>query len=378
MKKILIHAWTIHKKENKYYLPYTHWIYLKEIVKYYDEVVLLSPCRNLKTDKDYSSLEVFDNVFIKELPPSQGYISAIKYFFKYRRAYEEIKDVTTYYARYPIPFGWLQKVYGKKARRIIHYVGDPIDVTKNNPNFSNLKKKILISAFKPENMLYNWACKRAEIFTNGYHIAERLDKNNIKATTLISSTLIEKDFFFEEKKIDPTNVSFVYLGYLRKAKGVETVIRSFGLYQNIFHSSKLTIIGAGEFENELKKICKIENIKNITFLGHIDDRIKLNELLRRHDVFLFASLSEGSPRVILEAMANGLAVISTPVGSLPKVFEDKKEILFAEFNKTSDFLEKMISLLSDNGYYSLVRKNGNNKVKKYTITNFIKTIFYED
>ena len=36
MSSILIQAWTVHKTVDGYYIPYTHWIYLKEIEKYYN------------------------------------------------------------------------------------------------------------------------------------------------------------------------------------------------------------------------------------------------------------------------------------------------------------------------------------------------------
>src|SRR5690606_4164839 len=136
MKKILLHAWAVQKKEGRYYLPYTHWVYLNEIVKYYDEIVLLCSCKTLKENEITNGINVaFLNVSVYELPAFNGYVDAIKYFFKYRKAYKEIENITTYYARYPVPFGWLQKKYGKKAKRIIHYVGDPVDAAKNNPNF---------------------------------------------------------------------------------------------------------------------------------------------------------------------------------------------------------------------------------------------------
>lgn len=378
MKKILLHAWAVQKKEDKYYLPFTHWVYLNEIVKYYDEVVLLSLCKNLKEDETTNYIDItFLNVTIYELPFSNGYIGAIKHFFSYQKAYKEIKDVTTYYARYPVPFGWLQKVYGKNKKRIIHYVGDPVDAAKNNPNFSALKRKVLITAFKPENALYNWACKGARVFTNGYHIAERLNQKNIKAYALISSTLTEEDFFFENKKISNKNLNFIYLGYLRKAKGVETIIKAFGIVQKQLPNINLTIIGTGEFETNLKFLCESESINNITFLGHIDDRKKINMLLRNHDIFLFGSLSEGSPRVILEAIANGLLVISTSVGSLPYTFENEKEIFFAKFNDENDFANKIFSIVNSDESYNVIRKNAFEKVNKFTIENFIKKIFYE-
>lgn len=378
MKKILLHAWAVQKKDGRYYLPYTHWIYLNEIVKYYDEIVLLSSCKYLKEDETTNYIDIeFSNVSVYELPYSNGYIDAVKHFLSYRKAYKEIKDITTYYARYPVPFGWLQKVYGRSKKRIIHYVGDPVDAAKNNPNFSALKKKVLISAFKPENALYNWACKGAKVFTNGYHIAERLNQKKIKASALISSTLTGEDFFFENKKISNKDLSFIYLGYLRKAKGVETIIKAFGIVQKQLPNINLTIIGAGEFEANLKYICEKDSINNITFVGHIDDREKVNTLLRTHDIFLFGSLSEGSPRVILEAIANGLLVISTPVGSLPDTFENEKDILFAKFNDENDFANKIFSIANSDMGYNVIRKNAFEKVKNFTIENFIKKIFYE-
>lgn len=379
-KKILIHAWSLQRKGEEYYIPFTHWIYLKEIIKYYDKIVLLSPVKKLKESQEPkgSSISSFKNVSVFPLPYNDGgYIGALKYFFHYRKAYKVLDNISVYYARYPVPFGWLQKIYGRNRKRIIHYVGDPVDAAKNNPNFSYLKKIFLINGFKPENILYNWAGKDATVYANGYHLANKLNRFNLRAIPLISSTLSKNDFYYDESKDLSNTIKFIYIGYLRKAKGVETVLRAFSIFHNQNPNSKLTIVGTGESDSNLKNICKIENISNVIFTGHIDDRAKLNETLREHDIFLFASLSEGSPRVILEAMANGLLVISTPVGSLPKTFEDKKEILFADFNDKDDFAKKILMAIKSESYFNYVRFNGFQKARTYTLEDFIKKIFHE-
>ena len=99
--------------------------------------------------------------------------------------------------------------------------------------------------------------------------------------------------------------------------------------------------------------------------------------MRTHDIFCFASLSEGSPRVILEAMANGINVVSTPVGSLPTIFKHNENILFADFNNATVFSDQMINLISNENNAFLLRKNAFEKVKNYKIENFLKEIFYE-
>ena len=92
MSSILIQAWTVHKSGDEYYLTYTHWIYLKEIVKYYDSICLLSPTKiNMNFKKEEMiSIKIFENVTVKELPYSNSYISAVKYFFKYLSAYKNL------------------------------------------------------------------------------------------------------------------------------------------------------------------------------------------------------------------------------------------------------------------------------------------------
>lgn len=379
MPAILIQAWVVHKSENRYFLPYTHWVYLKEIVKYYDKVTLLSP---VKQDKDAErsgmlALDEFSNVNIHELPYSNTYVSAVKNISHYRKAYKALKGYDTIYARYPAPFGWMGKMYHRNKKRIVHFVGDPIDAARSNPNFSFLRKATLISFFMPEHLAYLWACKGARIFTNGHHLKDKLSKWKLDATAVVSSTLSEKDFFFDENKVVNENaLKFLYVGYLRKAKGVETVIRAFKEVKEKHPGAVFNIVGSGEFEKELRELASQLGIDgSINFLGHIDDRDKLNSLLRENDFFLFGSLSEGSPRVVLEAMANGINVISTPVGSLPTVFEDKKELLFAGFNDVADFHKKIESLVTDSTLRNALRKNAYNKVRDFTIEQFIRKIF---
>lgn len=376
--KLLIHAWRVEKKDGHYYLPFSHWIYLKEIVKYYDEVVLIAGCKHLTSGQHSADIAItgLGNISVHELPMGSGsYISSVKYFPAFVNAYRNIKGVSTYYSRYPTPFGWLQKVFAKHTPRIIHYVGDPADAAINNPNFSALKKKLLTSAFALENGLYSWACKGATVYTNGQHLAARLAKADIIATPLISSTLTDSDFYYQDKTLDPETAHFIYLGYLRTAKGVETVLQAFALYNKKYPNSAFTVIGSGEFAGQLEAMVHDQQINNVHFLGKIEEREKINQALRAADIFLFASLSEGSPRVVLEAMANGLAVISTPVGSLPDVFNDQEDIAFANFNDPADFYKKMLHLTNNNSVYNNLRSASYSKVKSFTIESFIEKIF---
>ena len=58
----------------------------------------------------------------------------------------------------------------------------------------------------------------------------------------------------------------------------------------------------------------------------LDDKIILlgfqnntTELLKKSSIYVFTSLSEGTPNTILEAMASGLPVISSDVGGISQI-----------------------------------------------------------
>lgn len=378
MKKLLIQGWSLEKDDDGYYIAATHYIYLKEIVHYYDKVCLLAPVKQLSAGakSELTPLKNAGEILVYELPYSNSYVSAIKNFGAYLKAYKQLKPVyDRVYVRYPTPFGWLGARFFKDV--IIHFVGDPIDAAQTNPNFGKLKKAMLISMFMTEHLMYMQACKKARVLTNGFHLQQKLKKYNIRAEAVISSTLNDDDFYMDESSLpSPTNLKMLYAGYLRKAKGVEVLIKTFALLLKDFPLANFTIVGSGESEAELKAMVEEMGIsKSITFTGHVDKREELNRLLRTHNLFAFASFSEGSPRVVLEAMANGLNVVSTPVGSLPTVFEDGKNIVFAEAGNPNDFYQK-ISVLVNAGHHAIaLKKAAFEKVKTYTTAQFIKNIF---
>ena len=381
MSSILIQGWTIHKSGDEYYLNYYHWVYLKEILKYYDDICLLSFISIMKDNSDeLMEIGTFKNVSVHPLHYEQDltYIGLIKHFPKIFRTFKSLRKFDVAYARYPGPFSWLQKVFMNKSKRIIHFVGSPVDALMKNPNIFIFKKIFLALCFFPEHLMHLWACKGAKIFTNGIHIHNNLAKFGIKSKPLISSILTENDFHYDSlKKISNERPKLLYLGYLRKAKGIDTVIKSFALLQNKIPKAELTIIGDGETKTKqyLYEIINQNSIKNVHFLGHIDSRTRLNNIMRNHDIFCFASLSEGSPRVIIESMANGLNVVSTPVGSLPHIFFDNRDIAYFDFNNFKMLYEKVLFLINNSHNASLMRESAYQKVKKYTAENFFKEMF---
>ena len=74
----------------------------------------------------------------------------------------------------------------------------------------------------------------------------------------------------------------------------------------------------------IKKICnKTDLCHYIRLLGPIAGQEKINTFLNS-DIFVLPTYAENMPNTLLEAMAAGLPVITTPVGAIPELIEDRE------------------------------------------------------
>ena len=85
--------------------------------------------------------------------------------------------------------------------------------------------------------------------------------------------------------------------------------------------------GAGEVER-FRAIADERRLTNVTFAGAVSDAERV-ALLHGSDVFALPSHAEGQPIAILEAMAAGLPILSSTVGSIPEVVREPNGMLVA-------------------------------------------------
>lgn len=91
---------------------------------------------------------------------------------------------------------------------------------------------------------------------------------------------------------------------------------------------------------------------------------RLRELYRTSDVFVLPTLSDTSSWVCLEAMASGLAVVSTRVGGIPDLIDDGRTgLLVAPADKAS-LTDAMARLLGDPALRRQMGRLGREKVER--------------
>jgi len=124
------------------------------------------------------------------------------------------------------------------------------------------------------------------------------------------------------------------------------------------------IIGEGPERKNLENLINQYNLKNNFILtGRIDDAAAL---LPAFDTYVCSSVKEGLPYSILEAMQAGLPIVTTAVGGIPEMIEDKKTGLLAKPADAQGLTEKIKTLLNNK---ALAQEFGQ-RAKEKAITEF--------
>jgi glycosyltransferase involved in cell wall biosynthesis len=109
------------------------------------------------------------------------------------------------------------------------------------------------------------------------------------------------------------------VGHMRPAKGYPYLLEAVVLLRRRFPALRLLVAGGGELLDEITRRARALAMDDgCLFLGHRDD---VPQLLRAMDVFAQASLWEGVPRAVQEAMYVGLPVVATDVNGTSEVVE---------------------------------------------------------
>jgi len=142
------------------------------------------------------------------------------------------------------------------------------------------------------------------------NIAKRL---GAKSTVVIPSPLTLPR---HTQNVRKNNRQIVSVARLVPIKGISYLIRAMAHVKD----GSLVIIGDGPERIELELLSRTLELEDrVFFAGWISDRSKILDYLKQAAVFVLPSLSEGRPRVLIEAMACGLPVVATNVGGVSEI-----------------------------------------------------------
>jgi glycosyltransferase involved in cell wall biosynthesis/putative flippase GtrA len=154
-------------------------------------------------------------------------------------------------------------------------------------------------------------------------------------------------------------------GRLVPWKGFDGLIRAVSDLALVDEEVKLVIVGSGPLEHELKKQVQDLGLNDhVQFTGKMPQK-ELWQYMRAADIFALNTGYEGLPHIIIEAMKNGLPVITTDVGGNPEVIKDGQNGLLVKYGD-HDGLVRAIASLYDEGEREKFAKAALGSLGKFT------------
>lgn len=137
----------------------------------------------------------------------------------------------------------------------------------------------------------------------------------------------------------------VWIGRFVPQKNLPLLIRAFGRVQRELPEVKLVLVGSGPLKDAMRQLVQEMNLSEyVVFEEWTDDPISY---IKTADAYALSSNYEGWGRVLIEALAAGVSIVTTEVGCAGEVIEDHKTALVTPLNDEAAFTHALKQVLTD-------------------------------
>lgn len=164
----------------------------------------------------------------------------------------------------------------------------------------------------------------------------------------------------------PARPVALFVGVLERYKNVHAIGDAWRLAAPRIPEATLRIVGDGR-HREVVETLLADLPGQVTW----ERRLETPELVRALDdawLLLLASRSEGTPRVVLEALCRGRAVVGARAGGIPDVVEDGETGLLVDPDRPDAIADALVRILSDRTLAERLGAGGHARSSEWTYT----------
>ena len=162
-----------------------------------------------------------------------------------------------------------------------------------------------------------------------------------------------------------TGKTILYIGRLEHRKGVRYLLEAFKLLQEREPNVRLLLAGDGSDREKLEELSKTLALRNVEFLGFIDESVK-KELLHTSDLFCSPAIfGESFGIVLLEAMASGLVTVAGDNPGYGSVMQGLGKLSLINPKDSALFAHRLQLLLFDEDLRTLWKKWAKEYVRQF-------------
>lgn len=164
----------------------------------------------------------------------------------------------------------------------------------------------------------------------------------------------------------PERPAALFVGVLERYKNVDAVAEAWRLAAPRVPDATLRIVGDGRHRDVPAGLVR-------GFPGRVtwDRKLDTTDVVRAFDeswLLLLPSRSEGTPRVVLEALCRGRAVVGARAGGIPDVVHDGETGLLVDPDRPDEIADALVRILSDRELAQRLGDGGRQLAADWTYT----------
>lgn len=151
---------------------------------------------------------------------------------------------------------------------------------------------------------------------------------------------------------------------LDEQKGYDYLIPAIPHITKEFEDVRFVWVGEGEQKESLvEKLSRYCVLDKVLLLGYRSD---VPRLMKSADLFVFPTHYEGHPFTLLEAMVNGLPIVTSDASGIPELVEDKIHSVLSRAGDSCDLLEALRWALRHPERMQDMARNARRRVRDFT------------
>ncbi len=173
-------------------------------------------------------------------------------------------------------------------------------------------------------------------------------------------------------------MKLLFIGTWIDHKGIYYLAEAFEKTLRVIPEARLTIAGCIEPEERVRR-CFAPNARVALEVWPFVSRSEIPSLYAEHEIFVLPSLMEGMPLVLLEAMASGLAVVTTESSGMTDLVEDSHDGLLVIPGDAESLAAAIVRLCRDPQLRQVLGSAAQEKMKRHTwnyAARRTETVFY--
>jgi len=175
-------------------------------------------------------------------------------------------------------------------------------------------------------------------------------------------------------RIDPAETVLLTIGRFSKEKGLADLITALAtLRRSRPHGWRAVLLGEGPEQPRIEALIASNQLEHHVLLPGFDSRI--GPWLDRANFYVLPSISEGSPNVILEAMAAKVPIAATRAGGTPEILTHDLDALLSPVGDPRALAANLLRLLEDPALGPQLAANALATVsQRFTLSNYRRNL----